>query len=202
MTVSSPAPEVLDGRPAEVAADVCSLGSTLFTMLAGGPAFTRRPDETLAALFIPTTLGRLSAGGVRVGTDPTAVATDPRTGRIYVANSGSLSVTVLDGATREVVATVTLPSRPWGIALNHRTGRVYVTTAESAVTVIDTATNSVPSRPWAVAVIPETNRVYVTSQESRTLSVIDGSSGTVVANVDVRTSTRGVAANPRTTGSS
>ena len=46
------APEVLDGRSADAAADVYSLGSTLFTMLAGRPAFTRRPEETLAALFI------------------------------------------------------------------------------------------------------------------------------------------------------
>jgi serine/threonine protein kinase len=46
------APEVLDGNAADVAADVYSMGSTLFTMLSGGPAFTRRPDETLAALFI------------------------------------------------------------------------------------------------------------------------------------------------------
>ena len=49
-----------------------------------------------------------------------------------------------------------------------------------------------------MAVIPETNRVYVTLQESRTLSVIDGASGTVVANVDTRTRACGVAANPRT----
>ena len=46
------APEVLDGRSADVAADVYSLGSTLFTMLAGRPAFTRGSDESLAALFI------------------------------------------------------------------------------------------------------------------------------------------------------
>jgi serine/threonine protein kinase len=46
------APEVLDGQPAGVAADIYSLGSTLFTMLAGRPPFSRRPDETLAALLV------------------------------------------------------------------------------------------------------------------------------------------------------
>ncbi|HVL27355.1 MAG TPA: serine/threonine-protein kinase, partial [Acidimicrobiales bacterium] len=46
------APEVLDGQAAGVAADVYSLGSTLFTMLAGRPAFARRPDEPLAALLM------------------------------------------------------------------------------------------------------------------------------------------------------
>lgn len=326
------APEVLDGRPADVAADVYSLGSTLFTMLAGRPAFTRRPEETLAALFIrivrdpvpdlrargvpdavcrvveqamakdpqqrpasaaelgrrlqdvqrgaglpvtemavalpatpgpgpapvqageedgeetapatgvvaetvsrrigarrtfvlaalfavvaagallprlagdggngatppapattggtPTTLAALPAGGVRVGADPTAVAIDPRTGRIYVTNSGSLSVTVLEGSTRDVVATVTLASRPWNIALNQRTGRVYVTTAESAVTVIDTTTNTVtatvplPSRPWGIAINHRANRVYVATSDA-SVAVIDGERDAVTASIPV-----------------
>lgn len=336
------APEVLDGRPADIAADVYSLGSTLFTMLAGRPAFTRRPDETLAALFIrierdpvpdlrprgvpdpvcrvveramakdpqvrpasagelgrqlqevqrqgglpvtdmavalpdpgrgaiprpapsedaeteaatgpapappasrerlgarrvlvmatllavvvagvvlsrrggedrslapaptvatvPTTLVPLPPGGVRVGTDPTAVATDPRTGRIYVANSGSLSVTVLDGTTREAVATVTLPSRPWGIAVNQRTGRVYVTTAESAVTVIDTATNSVaarvalPSRPWGVAINHRANRIYVATSDA-SVAVIDGERDVVSGSIAVPSRPWAVAVIPET----
>jgi YVTN family beta-propeller protein len=333
------APEVLEGRPADVAADVYSLGSTLFAMLAGRPAFTSRPDETLAALFIrivrdpvpdlrhqgvpdavcrvveramakepgqrpasaaelgrelqevqrraglpvtdmavalpaaprpapaddeeteastgpapvsapagrerlgarrllvlatllavvvagvvlsrgrgedrslapapttapttPTTLAPLPPGGVRVGTDPTAVATDPRSGRIYVANSGSLSVTVLEGATREVVATVTLPSRPWGIAVNQRTGRVYVTTAESAVTVIDTASNTVatrvplPSRPWGVAINHRANRVYVATSDA-SVAVIDGDRDVVTETIPVPSRPWAVAVIPET----
>jgi YVTN family beta-propeller protein len=333
------APEVLDGMPADIAADVYSLGSTLFTMLAGGPAFTRRPEETLAALFIrimrdpvpdlrgrgvpdavcrvveqamaktpserpasaaelgrqlqevqrraglpvtdmavalpqpravpaqsdgeetepptgevlddrpvrigarragvlatlaavvaagflvprlidddepgaaqapattvsttATTLAPVPAGGVRVGTDPTAVAIDPRTGRIYVANSGSLSVTVLDGSSRGVVATVSLPSRPWNIALNQRTGRVYVTTAESAVTVIDTSTNSVsatvplPSRPWGIAVNHRANRIYVATSDA-SVAVIDGDRDAVVGSIPVPARPWAVAVIPET----
>jgi YVTN family beta-propeller protein len=332
------APEVLDGNAADVAADVYSMGSTLFTMLSGGPAFTRRPDETLAALFIrivrdplpdlrlrgvpdavcrvvehamakdprqrpasAAELGRLlqdvqrraglpatdmavvvppagrppppvrpedeetegsagplatirrepigrrrafvlavlvavvaagvvvtrlgggdagerasppassttvpllpvPAGGVRVGTDPTAVAADPRTGRIYVANSGSLSVTVLEGGSRAVVATVTLPSRPWGIAVNQRTGRVYVTTAESAVTVIDTATNSVtatvplPSRPWGIAINHRANRVYVATSDA-SVAVIDGDRDLVTGTIPVPSRPWAVAVIPET----
>ena len=337
------APEVLDGRGADVAADVYSLGSTLFTMLAGRPAFTRRPEETLAALFIrivrdpvpdlrprgvpdavcrvveqamandprdrpssaaelgrqlqevqrqagvqvtemamvlpdaraagsvrqheddeegeeteasigevplapplrigarrlfilgallavvaaglllprlgdeadedasPATTGSTSPsavapvppGGVRVGADPTAVATDPRTGRIYVVNSGSLSVTVLSGDTRETLATVTLASRPWNIALNQRTGRVYVTTAESAVTVIDTATNSVtatvplPSRPWGIAINHRANRIYVATSDA-SVAVIDGERDAVTASIPVSARPWAVAVIPET----
>lgn len=46
------APEILDGATATVASDVYSLGSTLFTLLAGVPAFRPGPDEMLAATYL------------------------------------------------------------------------------------------------------------------------------------------------------
>ena len=160
-----------------------------------------RPSAT--TLASPATTVALPPGGVRVGDGPTAVATDPRSGRVYVANSGSLSVSVLDGATRQVVATVALPSRPWGVALNQRTGRVYVTTAESAVTVIDSATNAVsatipvPSRPWGVAINHRANRVYVAMSDA-SVAVIDGERDAVVASIPVPARPWAVAVIPET----
>ena len=41
------APEVIDGRRPGVAADVYSLGSTLYALLAGEPAFAKKTDESL-----------------------------------------------------------------------------------------------------------------------------------------------------------
>ncbi len=46
------APEVLDGQRPGVAADVYSLGSTLFALLAGEPAFTRATDESVFPLLL------------------------------------------------------------------------------------------------------------------------------------------------------
>ena len=43
---------------------------------------------------------------VAVGTDPLAVAVNPVTNKIYVANDGSNNVTVIDGATN---TTTTVP---------------------------------------------------------------------------------------------
>lgn len=42
-------PEVLDGKPSGPTADVYSLASTLFCLLAGAPAFTRPTDESMLA---------------------------------------------------------------------------------------------------------------------------------------------------------
>ena len=46
------APEVLDGQPPSVAADVYSLGATLHHLLAGRPAFAVRDDVALVALYL------------------------------------------------------------------------------------------------------------------------------------------------------
>ncbi len=46
------APEVIEGERPGVAADVYSLGSTLFALLAGEPAFTRHTDESVFPLLL------------------------------------------------------------------------------------------------------------------------------------------------------
>ncbi|HEX6597154.1 MAG TPA: serine/threonine-protein kinase [Acidimicrobiales bacterium] len=189
-----------------IAAAIVVVTAVVSALLAGGgdDEETAGSNATTATSSSgPTTSAPLPAGGVRVGDDPTAVATDPRTGRVYVANSGSLSVSVLDGASRQVVATVALPSRPWGVALNQRTGRVYVTTAESAVMVIDSATNTVsatipvPSRPWGVAINHRANRIYVAMSDA-SVAVIDGERDAVVASIPVPARPWAVAVIPET----
>ena len=49
---------------------------------------------------------------VSVGTVPLAVAVDPVTNTIYVANQDTYNVTVIDGATNSVTATVSAGSFP------------------------------------------------------------------------------------------
>jgi serine/threonine protein kinase len=46
------APEVLDGRPATAASDVYSLGSTLYQLLAGRPAFQPPDGEGIASMLL------------------------------------------------------------------------------------------------------------------------------------------------------
>ena len=76
------------------------------------------------------------------GTYPCAVAVNPVTNKVYVANYGGDSVTVIDGATNSTT-TVAVGTMPSAVAVNPVTNKVYVANAGSTiVTVIDGATNS------------------------------------------------------------
>ncbi|WP_158079425.1 serine/threonine-protein kinase, partial [Actinomadura sp. CNU-125] len=51
-TPNHAAPEILQGSPPGVGADIYSLGSTLYQLLAGHPAFQGRPNEGIAPLVL------------------------------------------------------------------------------------------------------------------------------------------------------
>jgi YVTN family beta-propeller protein len=77
---------------------------------------------------------------VPVGQGPLAVGVNPDTNRVYVANSWSDDVSVIDTTTNEVVATVSIGRAPWGIAVNPHTNRIYIANAwDSTISVIDGA---------------------------------------------------------------
>ena len=133
------------------------------------------------------------------------MAVNPSTNTVYVANSGSNSVSVIDGSNNTVTATVSVPLGPVGVAVNPSTNTVYVTKYyDNTVSVIDgsnntvTATVSVGLGPYWVAVSPSTNTVYVTNFNDNTVLVIDGSTNTVTATNSVGSVPVGVAVNPST----
>jgi serine/threonine protein kinase/N-acetylneuraminic acid mutarotase len=54
-TLSYTAPEVLSGKPPTVAADVYSLGATIYALIAGNPPFERKAEEDLIAHYLRIT---------------------------------------------------------------------------------------------------------------------------------------------------
>ena len=64
---------------------------------------------------------------VSAGNSPKAVAVNPVTNKIYVANFGSANVTVIDGATNSTT-TVAEPNayEPYTVAVNPVTNKIYV----------------------------------------------------------------------------
>jgi len=136
---------------------------------------------------------------VTVGTNPWAVAVNPHTDKVYVANNGSNNVTVINAANGTTqVATGT---GPCAVAANPLTNKIYVANSTSNnVTVIDGATNqttavAVGQNPLALVVNPITNKIYVANNGSDSLTVIDGALNTTV-NVAVGVGPVGVAVNP------
>jgi len=143
---------------------------------------------------------------VVTGYTPQGVAVDTITNKIYVINSNPV-VTVIDGFTNSVVATVTVGAHARAIAFNPVANKIYVANySDATVTVIDAnhnnAASSVPVGidPCAIAVNTETNRVFVVNANSNggngSVTVIDGASNAVIANVPVGLSPGAAAVNP------
>jgi YVTN family beta-propeller protein len=76
---------------------------------------------------------------------PDAAAFDSTNGYVYVAYSGSNNVSVINGATNTVIASINVGfSGPFGVAFDSNNGYVYVTNVNSNnVSVINGATNTV-----------------------------------------------------------
>ena len=146
------------------------------------------------------------------------LAANPVTNKIYVANDcgndpacGNQSpgtVTVIDGLTNTVDATVTVGVHPQFLVINPVTNKIYVSSRRgNAVYVINGATNAVTatipvgSHPTVEDIDLVTNKIYVVNNGNgigTTMSVIDGSTDTVTATVTVGNYPISVAVNPVT----
>ena len=107
---------------------------------------------------------------------------NPTTNRIYVTDADGVSV--LDGRTNTVIATVPVGNHPpWAVAVNSNTNRVYAISSidgNNTVSVLDGHTNTLLAKmrvgrnPIAIAVNTKLNRVYVCNYFDSTMSVFQG----------------------------
>jgi YVTN family beta-propeller protein len=133
--------------------------------------------------------GQMELGRVQVGGDPRGVAIDFAAERVYVANSWSNSVSVLEGRSLRVITTIPTNLRPVAVAVN-QDHRVYVVNSDSDnVTVIDGQTLGVLGvvplglLPAGMAVHPATGHLYVPCASTNSVFVVDG--GRVVTEIPV-----------------
>jgi len=119
------------------------------------------------------------------GMGPWGIAYDPSNGYIYVTDYGSYSVSVIDGATNTVIATIPVGTEPEGVAYDPSNGYIYVANFGSdTVSVIDGATNTVIATipvgygPEGIAYDPSNGYIYVTNYVSGTVSIISTSVST------------------------
>jgi YVTN family beta-propeller protein len=137
------------------------------------------------------------------GNIPVGVAVNQAGTRVYVTNSASNTVSVIDTSSNTVIATVPVGTTPYGVAVNPSGTRVYVAyIGSNVVSVIDTNTNSVISKAdvgmhsFGVAVNRSGTRVYVTHWDSNFVSVIDTDTNRVIATIPVGSRPHGIVLNP------
>ena len=119
----------------------------------------------LALAFAAPAFPQAAGPTIPAGTAPAAIAINPVTNKLYVANEGSNDVTVIDGSSH-ATATIPVATRPLWIAVNPETNKVYVSNfGVPNFMVIDGATNAVGAPQnmgdvgW-MAINPVTNTVF------------------------------------------
>lgn len=111
---------------------------------------------------------------------------------VYITNSGSTTVSVINPSTNTVVATVTVGPNPVHAAVTPNGATANITNAgANTVSVINTSINSVVAtvtvglRPVHAAITPDGSSVYVTNAGANSVSVIGTASNSVVATIPV-----------------
>lgn len=117
---------------------------------------------------------------------------DPANGEVYVDNSLSSNISVLDGQTDSLLTTIAVGDQPQDPALDPSNGEIYVPDYLSeSVSVISTTSNtvlttlSVGSGPQGATYDPANGDVYVNDAGSSQVSVISTSSNTVIDTIPV-----------------
>jgi YVTN family beta-propeller protein len=165
-------------------------------------------------------LGVMLASGLLVGGAAGAAAPQPY--RIYVTNERSGTLSVIDGATRQVVETVPLGKRPRGLKLSHDGKQLLVALSGSPIAgpgvdesklpppdktadgigVIDLATLKLVrvirgvSDPEQLAVSHEGRKLFIASEDTGAAIVLDAQDGHRIASIKVGGEPEGVSLSP------
>ena len=138
--------------------------------------------------------------GKGTGGVPIAIAYDSANNYIYVCNSMSNNVSVINDATNLVIASISVGRWPDAVAYDSANNYIYVANSWSNNTsVINGTTNSVigsikvGSAPDAVAYDCANNYIYVCNVVSDNVSVINGYTNSVISSISVGHSPVGVA---------
>jgi YVTN family beta-propeller protein len=117
---------------------------------------------------------------VPVGTTPAGIAVNPTTNLIYVSNTGSNTVSVIDGATNAVIKTIPVGNQPKTVVLYAPANLIYAfNAADSTLSIIDGNTNTVQGTiptlfPFeAVAQLGQSKWMYFTDLAANQVHIVD-----------------------------
>jgi YVTN family beta-propeller protein len=142
---------------------------------------------------------------IRVGNGPMGIDYDSDNGNMYVANFYSNTVSVIDGNTNNVIATIPFASNtsPIDIAFDSANGNLYVTNySTGTVSVINGNTNRVTGiisgfsqGVFAIAFNSANGNLYVANYSTGTVSVINGNTNRVISTIFVGGNPTAIAVN-------
>lgn len=145
----------------------------------------------------------LTAQTVTVGSSPIYPVPNPVTGRVYVANSGQGTVSVVNGADNTLIATIanTGPAHQGAVDtanneiwMNDSSGhRALVISGTDNTIITSVATSQLG--PHGLGFNPVTGRIYTTNVEGNTVTVIDRATRSKLKDIALPTSALGIAVN-------
>ncbi|MBE7472147.1 MAG: hypothetical protein DPW09_35515 [Anaerolineae bacterium] len=157
-----------------------------------------RPEtQTQPTPVPPHTCAPTPLGTVTVGQEPRGLAVDSLRQRVYVANYGSDSVSVINSQTNTVLQTIGGIPTANGITFDSQRNMLWVTShSTDQVTPIQINADatvftplpalSVGDQPWGVAYDPVHQYIYVANSLSDSVTVINAETRTVVATLTGR----------------
>jgi YVTN family beta-propeller protein len=152
--------------------------------------------------FYPSTTPAIVATA-SAGNDPYGAVYCPSNDRLYVANRGSSTVSVVNLSINAVVATIGVGTNPFNMAYCPTSGSIYVANLTSNnVSVINPSINAVVAtigvevNPLGVTYCPSNDRIYASNFGSNSVSVINPSTNAVVATIVVGSSPVAAAYSP------
>ena len=129
---------------------------------------------------------------ITVGHSPSSVIVYDRSSKVYVANSGSDTVSVIDGANNVKLKDITVGQNP-GYMSFYPPNKIYVVnSASGTVSLIDLITNTkikdaipVGENPGYIAADEPKQKIYVDNYYGTSVSVINGTDNTKIKDITV-----------------
>jgi len=145
-------------------------------------------------LVAGTGLGQCLETTIPVGASPIDILWTPATNKLYVANSADNSVTIINGATNQVISTVQVGEYPAFLAWNAVNNKVYCACGEgNRLAVIDGVADTLirllhlAGSPMQTAYCETENKLYVSCHDDQAVAVVDGARDEVLCRVHTGT---------------
>jgi YVTN family beta-propeller protein len=129
---------------------------------------------------------------IKVGKQPIAIAVDPFTDTVYVANFDDNSVSAISRLNNTEIGRITVGDRPNAISVDPFTSKIYVANyGDNSVSVINGLNNTEISRikvgdiPNGIFFDPDRHTVYVANYGDNSVSVINGLNNTEISRIKV-----------------